>query len=79
MLLSIERELGLSLTDAPFIGDSLKDLQAAERAHCIPILVRTGNGEQTVLSLDSGLQDPAAVMVFDALSDAAAHLIQHKI
>jgi D-glycero-D-manno-heptose 1,7-bisphosphate phosphatase len=33
--------------DVAFVGDSLKDLQAAEAAGCRPVLVLTGNGRTT--------------------------------
>ena len=35
------------LTGVPAIGDSLRDLQAANALGCAPILVRTGKGEKT--------------------------------
>ena len=37
----------LDLTSGDYVGDSLKDLRAAEAAHCRGILVLTGNGEET--------------------------------
>jgi D-glycero-D-manno-heptose 1,7-bisphosphate phosphatase len=39
------------LQGAPFIGDSLRDIQAAEAFGCKPVLVKTGNGTQTSLNL----------------------------
>ncbi|MCD6055912.1 MAG: gmhB [Gammaproteobacteria bacterium] len=42
--------------DIVFVGDSLRDLQAAETAHCRQwVLVKTGNGEKT---LADHLHDP---------------------
>jgi D-glycero-D-manno-heptose 1,7-bisphosphate phosphatase len=38
----------LNLTNIIAIGDSLRDIQAAEKAGCKPMLVLTGNGEQTL-------------------------------
>jgi len=32
----------------PFVGDSLRDLQAANAAACLPVLVRSGKGESTL-------------------------------
>ncbi len=36
-----------NIEDVPFVGDSLKDLQLAEKKHCRAILVRTGKGLET--------------------------------
>lgn len=43
----IARELVVSVANVPFVGDSLRDLQAAESAGCQPILVLTGKGTAT--------------------------------
>ncbi len=39
------------------IGDSLRDLQAAQQAGCKPILVLTGNGQKTLQSLPKELEN----------------------
>lgn len=31
-----------------FIGDSLRDMQAAEQSQCVPVLVQTGHGQKTL-------------------------------
>ena len=49
MLVEIEKRAHLSLEKAPFIGDSLRDVQAAIKHGSQPILVRTGNGSVTAL------------------------------
>lgn len=46
----IEQRLQLSLRDVPAVGDSLRDLQAAEAVGALPILVRTGKGERTLIN-----------------------------
>ena len=51
MLLDIAKRLRTELDDVPVIGDSLRDLQAAEAAGAVPILVRTGKGERTLEQL----------------------------
>ena len=48
---AIERERGESVRGACFVGDSLKDLQAARDYGCKPILVLTGKGEKTLAQL----------------------------
>jgi D-glycero-D-manno-heptose 1,7-bisphosphate phosphatase len=66
----VERELGLSVRGAPYIGDKLSDVEAAEAAGARPILVRTGRGVAA---------EPAAaargVAVFDDLAAAAHSLL----
>ena len=48
MLAEIGRRFGVDLTGVPCIGDSLRDLQAAEAVGGQPILVLTGKGEKTL-------------------------------
>jgi D-glycero-D-manno-heptose 1,7-bisphosphate phosphatase len=48
MLIDIGRRFGVELTGVPCIGDSLRDLQAAEACGAQPILVLTGKGEKTL-------------------------------
>ncbi|HUH93387.1 MAG TPA: D-glycero-beta-D-manno-heptose 1,7-bisphosphate 7-phosphatase [Casimicrobiaceae bacterium] len=48
MLSEIGRRFGVDLTGVPCIGDSLRDLQAAEAVGAQPILVLTGKGEKTL-------------------------------
>jgi D-glycero-D-manno-heptose 1,7-bisphosphate phosphatase len=78
LLAAIERELGGSLRDAPFIGDSLKDLQAALAFGCRPILVQTGKGENTLAALraaDAGIPEPDTIPVYRDLAAAADALL----
>jgi D-glycero-D-manno-heptose 1,7-bisphosphate phosphatase len=67
---ALERELGLSVQGAPFIGDRLSDLDAAAAVGARGILVRTGTGSAT---------EPTAVArgvaVFDDLWTAANALL----
>lgn len=51
LLQQIEEEFDISLKCCPFVGDSLKDLQAAQAFEMKPVLVRTGNGTVTEKSL----------------------------
>ena len=48
MLAEIGRRFNMELTGVPCVGDSLRDLQAAEAAGAQPILVLTGKGEKTL-------------------------------
>jgi D-glycero-D-manno-heptose 1,7-bisphosphate phosphatase len=47
MLLDIGTQSGITLDEVPYVGDSLKDIRAAEAAGCRPVLVLTGNGSET--------------------------------
>jgi len=47
MLQDIMQHTGLSAAQTIMVGDSLKDLQAAQAAGCQSALVRTGNGLET--------------------------------
>jgi D-glycero-D-manno-heptose 1,7-bisphosphate phosphatase len=59
------------LKGVPVVGDSLKDLQAAEAVGAQPILVLTGKGPRT--QADGAL--PRRTLVFADLADAARHLL----
>jgi D-glycero-D-manno-heptose 1,7-bisphosphate phosphatase len=48
MLLEIGKRFNVELTAVPCIGDSLRDLQAAESVGAQPMLVLTGKGEKTL-------------------------------
>lgn len=71
MFRALERELRLSVTGAPYIGDRLSDVEAAEAVGARPILVRTGVGAATEALLGS-----RGVPVFDDLAAAARSLLE---
>ena len=71
MLLEIERRLNIPLAGVHFVGDSLKDLQAAVAAGARPVLVLTGKGRQTLAT--GGL--PEGTAVYHDLAEAATALI----
>ena len=78
LLKSIERELRTSAHGAVFIGDSLKDLQAAQAYGCRPVLVRTGKGEQTLATLHSacpGVDKPLDIPVYSDLAEASTAIL----
>jgi len=66
----LEKRLRVDLTDVPAVGDSLRDLQAAQAAGAMPILVKTGKGEQT---LAKGI--PQGVAVYDDLAAVVTSLL----
>ncbi|MGI1679445.1 MAG: D-glycero-beta-D-manno-heptose 1,7-bisphosphate 7-phosphatase [Cellvibrionaceae bacterium] len=76
LLTAIENEIGLPVAGAPFIGDSLKDLQAGIEKGCLPYLVKTGKGKKTLNQLDQLSDDSRSkVQVFSDLSDAVNAII----
>lgn len=92
MLLEQLEALDINAQDALFVGDSLRDLEAARAARVATALVRTGNGRRTEAILKerwmtelTNLQTPPlalpqvprqTVAVFDSLKDLAKALIQ---
>ena len=45
---AIENDFAVSLSGAYAVGDSLRDLQAGQKKQCIPVLVTTGKGAETL-------------------------------
>ena len=70
LLRRLERDLGCSLAGAPFIGDRLSDVEAADAVGARPLLVRTGTGAAT-----ERLLRERSLEVFDDLGAAARHLL----
>lgn len=73
LLREIRRRTGISLSDAPVIGDSLRDLDAAASVGARPVLVRTGKGEDTERHLPVAL---AEIAIFDDLAAAVDSLLE---
>ena len=61
----------IELKGVPVVGDSLKDLQAADAVGAQPVLVLTGKGQRT--RTEGAL--PRRTMVFESLAEAARHLV----
>lgn len=77
---AIEAEFNIAAAGAPFIGDTLRDLQAGAAKGCQLVLVKTGNGEQTLsqLSVDEQQEyslEGEPVRVFDDLAAAARDIM----
>ena len=75
MYQSLAEKHGLSLSGVPVVGDSLRDLQAAQQVAGKPILVRTGKGERT-LAKGEGLE---GIPVVDDLAAAVDALLEEKL
>lgn len=78
MLDAIEEQLGADLTNAPLVGDSLIDLQAARAKGCRPVLVRTGKGTQTETATLVWPKYGAGTVIFDDLAAFAHSLIDSR-
>lgn len=76
LLTEIEQVFSVALNGEPFVGDSLRDLEAAIAFGCQPILVRTGKGRETEARLISepALLGEVKVPVFDDLASFVATL-----
>lgn len=72
LLLDIQKYFHADLSQTPVVGDSLRDLQAAQAVGAKPILVKTGNGQ---LTLKDNL--PQDITVFNDLAAYVQHL-SHK-
>ncbi len=65
-----------SLTGTVVIGDSLRDLEAADAMQCKPVLVRTGKGERTLEKLKGHSMDYA---VYNDLNAAVTAMLEGEI
>lgn len=70
LLKAFASDFHADLTTVTVIGDSLRDLQAAEAVGAKPVLVKTGKGQQTLVN-----NPQLDIPVFENLYDAAQHLI----
>ncbi|MFO7602963.1 MAG: D-glycero-beta-D-manno-heptose 1,7-bisphosphate 7-phosphatase [Gammaproteobacteria bacterium] len=75
MFNEIKQRFGIELYDVFAVGDSLRDVQAAQAAGANPVLVRTGKGERT-LANGEGIE---AVPVFANLAAFVDELLMHEI
>ncbi len=72
LIFQIQEHLNASLENAIFIGDSLRDIQAARAAGIRPLLVRTGKGKNTEKNNPAELTD---VKIFDDLLSASEYIL----
>ncbi len=74
MYREIAERLDFPLEETPVVGDSLRDLQAAQTVGARPILVRTGKGKRT-LAKGEGLDE---IPVYDDLAAAVTALLEDE-
>ena len=77
MALDIGRRYGVELGEVPMVGDTLRDLQAAQAAGCEPHLVRSGRAASLSAAevADMVRQVPGTVVHRD-LGELATHLLE---
>lgn len=75
MLEDIAARLRINLHGVPAVGDSLRDIQAAEAVGAQPVLVRTGKGTDTLYTAE-GIED---VPVYCDLKQAVIALLTGKL
>ena len=73
LLQQIEKEFACKLQGCYFVGDSLKDIEAARAFDCNPILVRTGKGLLTEQFLSDS--NDFSVPTYDDLTAAVSRII----
>jgi D-glycero-D-manno-heptose 1,7-bisphosphate phosphatase len=71
-----EEEQGVKFKGGAFVGDKISDLKAADKIGAIPVLVKTGHGEDTLKELDRYAHRDLKkkTMVFDNLWSFASSL-----
>ena len=79
MALEIGRRYGVDLAMVPMVGDTLRDLQAAQAAGCEPHLVRSGRAATLdAAQLASLVEQVPGVTVHRDLGELAAHLLERE-
>tara|TARA_B110000444_G_C18846450_1_gene602350 strand:+ start:2713 stop:3267 length:555 start_codon:yes stop_codon:yes gene_type:complete len=76
LLDQIEHEFDCKLQGSYFVGDSLKDIEAAQAFDCTPILVRTGKGLLTEEHLSDSNVPPIAT--YNNLASAVSHILGNQ-
>jgi D-glycero-D-manno-heptose 1,7-bisphosphate phosphatase len=74
LLMRAMKELNATPEQTTFVGDSLRDMQAALVAQCVPVLVRTGHGAE----FESAARDAGVLHVFDDLAAATNWMIDRR-
>ncbi|MCH7881211.1 MAG: D-glycero-beta-D-manno-heptose 1,7-bisphosphate 7-phosphatase [Proteobacteria bacterium] len=71
LLIQIASKFDIDLSVTPFVGDSISDIQAAQMANALPVLVRTGKGEYVMQNYPEAVDVP----VYDDL----AHFVRDTL
>jgi len=77
LLKKAAQELSLDLSKSIFIGDTLKDIQAGNRAGCRTILVQTGQGQESLKKIMAGQTKIKPDWVCDSLPSATPLILDY--
>ena len=79
MALDIGRRYAVDLRQVPMVGDTLRDLQAAQAAGCEPHLVRTGRAAELSAAEVAQMMDLVpGTFVHHDMSELAMHLLERE-
>jgi len=78
LLFEIEKKLKIDLKNSVFVGDSLKDIEAARAAGVKPVLVLTGSGKKTLESLKS-LNTENNIDIYEDLSGFVSDFLDKNL
>jgi D-glycero-D-manno-heptose 1,7-bisphosphate phosphatase len=80
MMLGIAERWGVDLSEVPLVGDSLRELQAAQAAGCPPHLVRTGRAaEVTAAELELWQAQVPGTVVHANLAAFAEYILRLEL
>lgn len=65
-----------NIEGVPFVGDSLKDLELAEKKHCKAILVRTGKGQKTEKQLKETDKNLSQLSIYADLATVVESILK---
>ncbi|MCZ6796698.1 MAG: D-glycero-beta-D-manno-heptose 1,7-bisphosphate 7-phosphatase [Gammaproteobacteria bacterium] len=74
LLFQIAKQFDINLAETVFVGDSISDIRAAEMANAIPVLVRTGRGEQVMQNSPEAVNLP----MYDDLAHFARETLRKR-
>ena len=79
MALDIGRRYGVDLRQVPMVGDTLRDLQAAQAAGCEPHLVRSGRAAAlSAAEVAELIAQVPGTFVHQDLGELATHLLERE-
>ncbi|MBN8509891.1 MAG: D-glycero-beta-D-manno-heptose 1,7-bisphosphate 7-phosphatase [Burkholderiales bacterium] len=79
MMFEIARRYGVDLAQVPMVGDTLRDLQAAQAAGCEPHLVRSGRAAALpAAEVAAMLEQVSGARVHADLAEFAHHLLARE-
>jgi len=79
LFLELAQRLKVNLTGVPSVGDSLRDLQAAQAVNALPVLVETGKGKDARAQLGSTGSVLADIPVYPDLASFAEGLLSGQL